>query len=42
VEVDGIRGQVFVRGGECFVWSRGEELVSDRFPEFQEFWAAVP
>lgn len=30
---DGIRGQVIVRGGEHFVWSRGEELVTDRFPE---------
>lgn len=31
---DGIRGQAIVRGGELFVWSRGEELVTDRFPEF--------
>ena len=30
---DGIRGQVIVRSGEHFVWSRGEELVTDRFPE---------
>ena len=30
---DGIRGQVIARGGEIFVWSRGEELMTDRFPE---------
>ena len=30
---DGIRGQVIVRGGAHFVWSRGEELMTDRFPE---------
>ncbi|TCP43295.1 ATP-dependent DNA ligase [Rhodovulum marinum] len=30
---DGIRGQLIVRGGEHFVWSRGEELMTDRFPE---------
>ncbi|MEL6169325.1 MAG: ATP-dependent DNA ligase [Pseudomonadota bacterium] len=31
---DGIRGQLVVRGAEHFLWSRGEELVTDRFPEF--------
>ncbi|MEM1391395.1 MAG: ATP-dependent DNA ligase [Pseudomonadota bacterium] len=31
---DGIRGQLILRGGEHFVWSRGEELMTDRFPEF--------
>ena len=30
---DGIRGQVILRGGQYFVWSRGEELMTDRFPE---------
>ena len=30
---DGIRAQVVRRGGEVFVWSRGEELISERFPE---------
>ncbi len=30
---DGIRGQVIVRDGDHFVWSRGEELMTDRFPE---------
>ncbi|MHA6344883.1 ATP-dependent DNA ligase [Roseivivax sp. CAU 1761] len=31
---DGIRGQLVVRGAEHHVWSRGEELMTDRFPEF--------
>ncbi|MBX6380785.1 MAG: ATP-dependent DNA ligase [Thermoflavifilum aggregans] len=30
---DGIRGQLIRRKGETFLWSRGEELISDRFPE---------
>ena len=30
---DGIRGQLILRDGSYFVWSRGEELMSDRFPE---------
>ena len=30
---DGIRAQVVRRGGEVFVWSRGEELIGERFPE---------
>lgn len=30
---DGIRAQVVRRGGNIWVWSRGEELVTERFPE---------
>jgi DNA ligase 1 len=30
---DGIRGQLIVRNRQHFVWSRGEELMTDRFPE---------
>lgn len=30
---DGIRAQILRRGGEVLVWSRGEELVTDQFPE---------
>ncbi|WP_299499497.1 ATP-dependent DNA ligase [uncultured Roseobacter sp.] len=30
---DGIRGQLILRDGAHFVWSRGEELMTDRFPE---------
>lgn len=32
---DGIRAQVVKRDGHLWVWSRGEELVTDRFPELQ-------
>ena len=31
---DGIRGQLITRSAAHFVWSRGEELMTDRFPEF--------
>ncbi len=31
---DGIRGQLILRGGSHHLWSRGEELITDRFPEF--------
>jgi DNA ligase 1 len=31
---DGIRGQVIKRNNELFVWSRGEELMTDKFPEY--------
>lgn len=30
---DGIRGQLIVRDRQHFIWSRGEELMTDRFPE---------
>ncbi|MCE4538089.1 ATP-dependent DNA ligase [Pelomonas sp. P7] len=30
---DGIRAQVVKRGGQVWIWSRGEELVTERFPE---------
>ena len=30
---DGIRGQLIRRRGETFLWTRGEELVTDRYPE---------
>lgn len=32
---DGIRGQIVKRAGQVWVWSRGEELMSERFPELQ-------
>jgi len=32
---DGIRGQLILRGGEYYLWSRGEELVSEKFPELE-------
>jgi len=36
---DGIRAQVVKEGGQVWVWSRGEELVSEQFPELQEAFA---
>jgi DNA ligase-1 len=39
---DGIRGQVIVRKGKLFVWSRGEELVTDKYPEFEVMLKLVP
>ncbi|MBO9691167.1 ATP-dependent DNA ligase [Chryseobacterium sp.] len=33
---DGIRGQIIRRNDEVFIWSRGEELVTDQFPEIRE------
>lgn len=31
---DGIRGQIIKRNGELYVWSRGEELMTEKFPEY--------
>ena len=39
---DGIRAQVIRRGGEVLIWSRGEEIVTDTFPEIAEAAAALP
>jgi DNA ligase-1 len=39
---DGIRGQVILRGGTHFVWSRGEELMTDRFPELTALTDFLP
>lgn len=33
---DGIRVQVVRRAGQVWIWSRGEELMTDRFPEVVE------
>ncbi|WP_438977823.1 ATP-dependent DNA ligase [Polaribacter sp.] len=33
---DGIRGQIIKRKEEVFIWSRGEELVTQQFPEIVE------
>src|SRR5262249_9751600 len=30
---DGIRAQLIRRGGQVWLWSRGEELITARFPE---------
>jgi DNA ligase-1 len=33
---DGIRGQVIKRSHQVFIWSRGEELVSEKYPELAD------
>lgn len=33
---DGIRGQFIKRQGEVFIWSRGEELITEQFPEIHQ------
>jgi DNA ligase 1 len=39
---DGIRSQVIRRSRQTFVWSRGEELVTDRFPELEALGGLLP
>jgi len=39
---DGIRAQLVRRGGGCWIWSRGEELVTERFPEVERAARALP
>ncbi len=39
---DGIRAQLIRREGKSFVWSRGEELITDRFPEILGICEALP
>lgn len=39
---DGIRSQIIIRNGEMYIWSRGEELVTDKFPEFEFLKTALP
>jgi DNA ligase-1 len=39
---DGIRAQVIRRAGQTFVWSRGEENITERFPEIAAIGDALP
>jgi DNA ligase-1 len=39
---DGIRSQMIKRGGRIFIWSRGEDLATDKFPELHPFLNALP
>jgi DNA ligase-1 len=39
---DGIRAQLVKRAGQVWLWSRGEELVTDRFPELAAMGEALP
>ncbi|MDX1542169.1 MAG: ATP-dependent DNA ligase, partial [Geminicoccaceae bacterium] len=39
---DGIRAQLIRRRGETFLWSRGEDLITTRFPEIAEAAERLP
>jgi DNA ligase-1 len=39
---DGIRGQMIKRNNQLFVWSRGEELMTDKFPEYHALAEHLP
>jgi DNA ligase-1 len=39
---DGIRAQLVKRGGRVWIWSRGEDLITDRFPEVAALGDALP
>lgn len=39
---DGIRGQIIKRDNKLFVWSRGEDLITEKFPEFSALPAKLP
>jgi DNA ligase 1 len=39
---DGIRGQIIKRDDQLFVWSRGEELMTDKFPEYDMLRDLLP
>jgi len=39
---DGIRGQIIKRNGDIYVWSRGEELMTDKFPEYEVLKNMLP
>ena len=39
---DGIRGQLIRRGGLLYLWSRGEELITDKFPEIESLQPLLP
>ena len=39
---DGIRGQLLRRGDNVYLWSRGEELINDAFPDLVTAAAALP
>ena len=39
---DGIRGQVIKRNDQLFVWSRGEDLITEKFPEYSILQSILP
>jgi len=39
---DGIRAQIVCRHGEVWLWSRGEDLITEQFPELSEMAQVLP
>jgi len=39
---DGIRGQIIIRNDQLYIWSRGEDLLTDKFPEFHPLALLLP
>ena len=39
---DGLRAQLIKRSGEVLLWTRGEEMLEDRFPEIGQSGARLP
>ncbi|MDX2215342.1 MAG: ATP-dependent DNA ligase [Oculatellaceae cyanobacterium bins.114] len=39
---DGIRAQMIRRANQLFIWSRGEDLITHQFPEFEHAFADIP
>ncbi len=41
-KLDGIRGQIISRDNSIYIWSRGEDLLTDKFPEFDPLQKSLP
>ena len=39
---DGIRAQLIKRRGQVYLWSRGEDLITDSYPEIKEMAESLP
>jgi DNA ligase 1 len=39
---DGIRAQIIRRASQLFIWSRGEDLITHQFPEFESVFSTLP
>jgi DNA ligase 1 len=39
---DGIRGQIIKRNNELYIWSRGEDLLTEKFPEYHILRDKIP
>ncbi len=39
---DGIRGQIIKRNSQLFIWSRGEDLLTEKFPEYHILKDKIP